>query len=212
MLNQSAVMNETTSITALQDEPALAIAGYDDIVGNAALANDGPIGHTQLKSYLRHRHPMIGVDQVLRHNFRNGWLHAVRAISSSHPAFEGHFEDAAIYPGTNLTQDVIQLGIVLFLGSTRPLRGEGPNQEMTAVSNLSIELGHPVPPGMLLDIALWRTGGKGVHSIAFDFEARVRDFPFYVGRNAVGLTFRPALTGRAELVRIKRKVYAGIGF
>lgn len=212
MLNRSAVLDETDFVATLPDAPALAIVGFDAIVGDRALVDDGPIGHTQLKSYLRHRHPMIGVDQVLRHNFRNGWLHAVRAISSSHPAFEGHFEDAAIYPGTNLTQDVIQLGIVLFLGSTRPLRGEGPNQEMTAVSNLSIELGHPVPPGMLLDVALWRTGGKGVHSIAFDFEARVRDFPFYAGRNAVGLTFRPALTGRAELVRIKRKVYAGIGF
>lgn len=207
MLHESVCVDEATSSAS-----APVALSFGGIVNNPDLPHDGPIGHTQLKTYLRHRHPMIGVDQVLRHDFRAGWLHAVRAISSSHPAFEGHFEDAAIYPGTNLTQDVIQLGIVLFLGSTRALQGEGPNQEMTAVSKLAIELGHPVPPGVLLDVALWRMAGKGVHSISFGFEARARDFPFYAGCNAVGLSFRSALTGHAELVRVKRKVYAGIGF
>ncbi|MBR8343531.1 hypothetical protein [Burkholderia ambifaria] len=185
---------------------------FETIVANPALRHDGPIGHTQLKSYLRHRHPMIGIDQVLKHDFDAGWLYAVRAVSSSHPAFEGHFEDAAIYPGTHLAQDIIQLGIVLFLGTTRELRGQDRNQEMTIVSRLAVELGHPVPPGSLLDVAVWRTAGKGERSIEFGFEARVRDFPFYAGRNAVGMSFRAALTGSAELVRVKRRIYDGIGF
>ncbi|KMQ80212.1 hypothetical protein BPMI_03779 [Candidatus Burkholderia pumila] len=211
MCNRNAELYETDDRIGDMDGEAVTV-GFDILVSDPALRHDGPITHTQLKSYLRHRHPMIGVDQVLKHDFKAGWLHAVRAVSSSHPAFEGHFEDAAIYPGTHLTQDVIQLGIVLFLGSTRTLHGEGGNQEMTTVSSLAIELGHPVPPGSLLDVALWRTASKGARSIEFGFEARVRDFPFYAGRNAVGLSFRPALTGRAELVRVKRRTYDGIGF
>ena len=184
---------------------------FETIVAGKDVPHDGPIAHTNLKKFLRHRHPMIGVDQVIKHDFKAGWLHAVRAISSSHPAFEGHFEDAAIYPGTNLTQDIIQLGIALFLGSTRELRGEEHNQEMTAVSSLAIHLGHPVPPGALLDIALWRTGGKGIHAIQFEFEAKVRDFPYYHRQNDMGIAFRSAISGSAELIRVKRKIYAGIG-
>lgn len=185
---------------------------FEDITRHYGEISHGPIAHTALKKYLRHRHPMIGVDQVLKHNFEQGWLHAVRAVSSSHPAFEGHFEDAAIYPGTSLAQDIIQLGIVLFLGTTRPLEGDGPQQEMTAVAAMNLEMGHPVAPGSLIDIAVWRTEGKGAHAIQFNFEARVRGFDMYEQPNRYGLTFRPAMTGRAELIRVKRKVYDGIGF
>lgn len=185
---------------------------FDALVNNTPDDDDGPITHTNLKSYLRHKHPMLGVDQVLKHNFKAGWLHAVRAVSCSHPAFEGHFEDAAIYPGTNMMQDTIQLGIAMFIGSTRQLTGEGGKQEMTVVSNLNISLGHPVPPGTLLDIALWRTGGKGIHSVTFDFEARVRDFPYYEVKNDLGIKFQAAISGSAELIRVKRKIYTGIGF
>lgn len=184
---------------------------YSDIVQYEG-EHSGPIAHTALKKFLRHRHPMIGVDQVVKHDFKAGWIHAVRAICSTHPAFEGHFEDAAIYPGTNLTQDIIQLGIVLFLGTTRPLQGEGANQEMSAVSDLVIRLGHPVPPGVLLDVALWRTGGKGIHAIEFGFEARIREFPYHDAPNPMGITFKPAISGTAQLIRVKRKVYDGIGF
>jgi len=190
----------------------MSTTGFETVVHGKDVPHNGPIGHSNLKKFLRHRHPMIGVDQVVKHDFKAGWLHAARAISCSHPAFEGHFEDAAIYPGTNLTQDIIQLGIILFLGSTRELRGEGPDQEMTAVSNLSINLGHPVPPGVVLDVALWRTAGRGIHAIHFDFEARIRDFPYYEKQNELGIMFRSAISGSAELIRVKRKIYTGIGF
>lgn len=172
----------------------------------------GPIAHTDAKRYLRHTHPMLGIDRVLDHDFEAGWVHAVRAISCSHPAFEGHFEDAAIYPGTNLCQDTIQLCILLFVGATGPLHGEGENQEMTAVSSLNVSMGHPVPPGSLMDVAVWKTGGKERRSMSFGFEARLRDFPYYSAPNGMGVTFRSALTGEAELIRVKRKIYRGIGF
>lgn len=195
-----------------KDKSAPAAFSFDTIVNKTPADDDGPITHTQLKTYLRHKHPMLGVDQVLAHSFNSGWMHAVRAVSCSHPAFEGHFEDAGIYPGTNMMQDTIQLGIAMFLGTTRPLKGEGNSQEMTVVSDVNIKLGHPVPPGTLLDVAVWRTGGRGIHSITFDFELRVRDFPFYETKNDLGITFGPAMEGSAELNRVKRRIYSGIGF
>ncbi len=209
-------MTEFPHDSIIEDAPAseetASAFSYDSIVNHTREDDNGPITHTQLKSYLRHKHPMLGVDQVLAHNFKSGWMHAVRAVSCSHPAFEGHFEDAGIYPGTNMMQDTIQLGIAMFLGTTRPLKGDGNSQEMTVVSDVNIKLGHPVPPGTLLDIAVWRTGGRGIHSIKFDFELRVRDFPYYETKNDLGITFSPAMEGSAELNRVKRRIYAGIGF
>lgn len=184
---------------------------YDSIVRERRTGR-GPIGHTQAKQYLRHTHPMLGVDRILEHDFEQGWLHAVRAVSCSHPAFEGHFEDAAIYPGTTLCQDTIQLCILLFVGSTGPLEGEGENQELTAVSSLGVSMGHPVPPGSVLDVAVWKAAAKERRSMSFGFEARMRDFPFYTAPNGLGVIFRPALNGTAELIRVRRKIYRGIGF
>jgi 3-hydroxymyristoyl/3-hydroxydecanoyl-(acyl carrier protein) dehydratase len=172
----------------------------------------GAIGHTEAKQYLRHKHPMLGVDRIVDHDFEQGWVHAVRAVSCSHPAFEGHFEDAAIYPGTTLCQDTIQLCILLFIGSSGALTGEGDNREMTAVSSLNSNMGHPVPPGSVLDIAVWKTGGRERRAMTFGFEARMRDFAHYTTPNSLGLTFRAALQGSAELVRVRRKIYRGIGF
>jgi len=155
---------------------------------------------------------MLGLDRIIDHSFDEGWVHAVRAISCSQPVFEGHFEDAAIYPGTNLVQDIIQVGILLFVGTTGALKGEGENQDMTAVSSIKTELGHPVPPGSLLDVGVWRTAHKGKRSMTFKFMARMRDFAYYENPNRYGMTFRAAIEGEAKLVRIKRKIYTGIGF
>lgn len=185
---------------------------YETITRDLSSKGRGPIAHTDVKQYLRHTHPMLGVDRVLDHDFEAGWVHAVRAVSCSHPAFEGHFEDAAIYPGTNLCQDTIQLCILMFVGATGPLQGEGENQELTAVTTLNVAMGHPVPPGSLLDVAVWRTAGRERRAMSFGFEARVRDFPYYSAPNAMGVTFRAALSGTADLIRAKRKIYRGIGF
>ncbi len=170
-----------------------------------SLKGVGPIGHTEAKTFLRHVHPMLGVDRILDHNFEEGWVHAVRAISCSQPVFEGHFPDAAIYPGTTLLQDIIQHAILLFIGQTGPLIKTEKVQEMTVVTNMQASFGHPVAPGNLLDIAVW---AEGQH---FFFEARVRDFPYYTTPNRYGITFGPAAKGECELRRLKRKLYENIG-
>ena len=184
---------------------------YTSIVDRERVGR-GPIGHTEAKQYLRHKHPMLGVDRIIDHDFEQGWLHAVRAVSCSHPAFEGHFDHAAIYPGTTLCQDTIQLCILLFVGATGPLAGAGESEEMTVVSEFGAKLGHPVPPGSVLDIAVWKSAGREKSSMSFGFEVRLRDFPHYSAPNALGIKFRAALQGQAELIRVRKKIYRGIGF
>ena len=172
----------------------------------------GSIGHTAAKSYLRHTHPVLGVDRIQDHHFEEGWLHAVRAISCSMPVFQGHFPDSAIYPGTNLLQDIVQLAIILFIGSTGKLNTDPESQEISVVTNMSANMGHPVAPGNLLDIALWTVEKQGNRGTLFGYEARVRDFPFYTAPNRFGIKFDAAIKGQCELKRIKRKMYEGIEF
>lgn len=172
----------------------------------------GQITHSDCKKYLRHTHPMLSLDRIADHDFTNGWVHAIRAISCSDPVFEGHFPDAAVYPGTNLNQDVNQVGILLFIGMTSPLKEDKENQEITAVNAISSEYGHPVPPGCLLDVAVWATAIEGKKKVELQFESRVRDFPYYATTNKYGLKFDAAIKGRATLVRAKRIIYDGIWF
>lgn len=171
-----------------------------------AKKGQGPIGHTEAKRYLRHTHPVLGVDRIVDHDFQEGWLHAVRAISCSQPVFEGHFPDAAIYPGTHLIQDTIQLAILMLIGRTGPLKKTEIDQEMTVVTDVQASFGHPVVPGSLLDIVVVSSGNR------MFFEGRVRDFVHYKEPNPYGLVFRPAVKGECELRRVRRKIYADIGF
>lgn len=165
----------------------------------------GPISHSAAKEYLRHTHPVLGVDQILDHNFEEGWLHAVRAISCSQPVFAGHFPDAGIYPGTHLVQDIIQLAILLFIGKTGPLKKTEKDQEMTVVTEVNTAFGHPVPPGSLLDVAVW------VEEERFFFEAKMRDFSHYTEATPYGIIFRAAAKGNCELKRVRRRIYGQIG-
>jgi len=173
-------------------------------------SGEGAISHTDSKKFLRHTHPMLSLDRIADRNFKEGWVHAIRAISCSDPVFEGHFPDAGVYPGTSLNQDINQVGILLFIGMTEALKRESHLQEITAVKSITSEYGHPVPPGCLLDVAVWAKSCEGKKSVDLQFEGRVRDFPFYESTNKFGLKFGPAIKGSASLVRVKRRVYDGI--
>ncbi len=173
---------------------------------------NGPIGHSEAKQYLRHTHPVLGVDRILDHNFSEGWLHAVRAISCSQPVFAGHFPDAAVYPGTHLIQDTIQLAILLFIGKTGPLKKTEMDQEISVVTDVKSSFGHPVAPGNLLDIAVWaQEQGTSRGALRFYFDVKVRDFPYYTQPNPYGITFSSAAKGECELRRVRRRMYVHIG-
>jgi len=184
---------------------------FENIVLKKLFKGNGSIGHTEAKKYLRHDHPMLGVDRIIDHNFDDEWIHAVRGISCSHPAFEGHFKEMAVYPGTTLCQDVIQVCILLFIGATGELNTDNNNKEVTVVSSLNVNIGHPIPPGSILDIAVWSAKRKGKRAIEFDFDVKMRDFEFYSKKTKYGITFSSALSGKAEIMRVKQKLYNGIG-
>ncbi len=171
---------------------------------------DGFISHTDSKTYLRHTHPMLSVDWIADRDFEKGWIHAVRAVSCSDPVFEGHFPDAGVYPGTSINQDINQVGIMLLIGMTSPLKEDGNGQEITAVKSITSEFGHPVPPGCLLDIAVWATAKEGNKTLDMKFDARVRDFRLYDEPNKFGLKFSSAIKGELTLIRAKRRIYDGI--
>ena len=185
------------------------ILSLNDVLKKSGTGN-GMIAHTETKKYLRHTHPVLGVDKIVDHSFENGWVHSVRAISCSQPIFQGHFPDEAIYPGTNLIQDIIQIAIIAFIGSTRPLND---GKEITVVTDIISNLGHPISPGNLLDIGIWyETPESSTRSIHFNFESRVKDFPYYSNPNKYGMTFSSAMTGECTIKRVNKKIYQNIGF
>lgn len=188
------------------------MSDYISIVKEWSGTGAGPIGHTDAKAYLRHTHPVLGVDRIIDHDFKAGWVHAVRAISCSQPAFGGHFPDYAVYPGTHLCQDTVQVAILLFIGMTGPLNKRGDKyEEITVVNAITASFGHPVPPGSLLDLAVWSENLQGRQSIQVGFEARMRDFCHYETPTSLGVKFGPSLQGTAQLVRVRRRIYDGIG-
>ncbi|WP_432994428.1 3-hydroxyacyl-ACP dehydratase FabZ family protein [Dactylosporangium sp. CA-233914] len=78
------------------------------------------LGFTELKQWLRHRHPMLLLDRVL--DYEPGeFLHSLLLVSGQSDAIAGHFPERAIYPASHLTQAFAQSGIVLFQLSTTPL-------------------------------------------------------------------------------------------
>ena len=180
---------------------------YEKIIHELSGSGNGMIPHTECKSYLRHDHPCLGVDWIADHDFQTGWVHGVRGISISDPIFAGHFKDAAMYPGTNLTQDINQIGTILFTAMTGPMDGE-----VTAFSQIDSKYGHPIPPGCVLDFAVWAAGRKGAKQMHLKMEGRIRDFPYYDKPNKFGLSFKPAVQVESIIVRAKRQIYDGIWF
>lgn len=180
---------------------------FKEIVNVKSGTGNGVITHTQCKQYLRHNHPVLGVDWILDHDFEEGWIHAVRGISITSPVFAGHFEDAAMYPGTNLTQDINQVATLLFVAMTGEL-----DDEVTAFKDIASCYGHPIPPGCVLDFAVWAKDRGQNKTMEVHCEGRIRDFPFYEKPNKYGLTFKSAITNRSTIVRAHRSIYDGIWF
>lgn len=178
---------------------------FDRIVNHMSGTGNGMIPHTGCKKFLRHDHPVLGVDWIKDHDFEQGWIHAVRGISISDPVFAGHFSDAAMYPGTNLTQDINQVGTILFTAMTGIVDGE-----VTAFKRIDSQYGHPIPPGCLLDFAVWARDSGESKTMELTLEWRIRDFPYYDQPNKYGLKYQSAVTVTSIIVKAKSKIYDGI--
>ena len=104
--------------------------------------NKKEIGFTELKKWLRHRHPMISLDRVL--DYEPGkYIEALVCVSGSLECIAGHFPDRALYPGSNLIQAFSQCAIILFQMSTTLLKDD----ELTLVGSINARFLKPIVPG-----------------------------------------------------------------
>jgi 3-hydroxyacyl-[acyl-carrier-protein] dehydratase len=101
-----------------------------------------PLGFTELKIWLRHRHPMIVLDRIVDHE-PGQFVTAIVMVSGSLDTVAGHFPERAIYPGSNLIQAFSQGGIILFQMSTSKLR----NDELTLIGSIEARFFKLIVPG-----------------------------------------------------------------
>jgi 3-hydroxyacyl-[acyl-carrier-protein] dehydratase len=100
------------------------------------------LGFTELKHWLRHRHPMIYLDRVT--DYEPGvFLESVLSVSGALDCVSGHFPERAIYPASNLMQAFAQSGIILLqLSTTRLL-----DDEITLIGSMRSRFTSIVVPG-----------------------------------------------------------------
>lgn len=100
------------------------------------------MGFTELKSWLRHRHPMVYLDRVL--DYRPGeYVTSLMNVSGQIDAIGGHFPERGIYPASHILQAVAQSAIVLLQVSSTPLTEE----EITLVGSVQSRFTRIVVPG-----------------------------------------------------------------
>jgi 3-hydroxymyristoyl/3-hydroxydecanoyl-(acyl carrier protein) dehydratase len=100
------------------------------------------MGFTELKSWLRHRHPMIYLDRVLDHE-PGVALTSMLSVSGNMDSVAGHFPERAIFPASHLTQAMAQSAIILLQVSTTPLADD----EITLVGTMKARFTKIVVPG-----------------------------------------------------------------
>lgn len=107
------------------------------------------IGFSDLKKWLRHRHPMIFIDRVI--DYEPGkYIEALLAVSGSLDCIAGHFPERAIYPASHLIQAFSQCGIILFQVSTYPIEED----ELTLVGSINSRFFKVIVPGDTVKLKL----------------------------------------------------------
>jgi 3-hydroxyacyl-[acyl-carrier-protein] dehydratase len=119
---------------------------------SAPAAPDRParsMGFTEIKSWLRHRHPMLYLDRVLDHE-PGVRLVSSLAVSAQMDAIAGHFPERAVFPASHLSQAFAQSGIILFQLSTSRLAED----ELTLVGAMNSRYFRVVAPGDTITITV----------------------------------------------------------
>lgn len=107
------------------------------------------MGFTEMKTWLRHRHPMLYLDRVL--DYEPGVRLVSRLSASAQTdAIAGHFPERAIYPASHLSQAFAQTGIILFQVSTSRLAED----ELTLVGAMNSRFFRIVAPGDTVTITV----------------------------------------------------------
>jgi len=127
-------------------------------------ATDTSLGFTEIKSWLRHRHPMIYIDRVLDH--RPGeYLRSLMSVSGTMDAIAGHFPERAVFPGSHLMQAFAQSGIILYQLSTSPLADD----ELTLIGSVQSRFTRVVVPG---DQVIFDLRCDRLYQASFHFSCR----------------------------------------
>lgn len=116
---------------------------------NSIVAPKRMLGFSELKQWLRHKHPMIYLDRVLDYTPSQS-LHAMLAISGNMDCMAGHFPERAIFPATHLQQSFCQAAVILLQLSTERL-GE---EEMAVVASMNSRFYKSVVPGDTVHILI----------------------------------------------------------
>jgi len=100
------------------------------------------MGFTELKGWLRHRHPMVYLDRVL--DYEPGeYLTSLMSVSGQTDAIAGHFPERAIFPASHMMQAIAQSAIILLQLSTAPLADD----EITLIGSVKARFSRVVVPG-----------------------------------------------------------------
>lgn len=136
------------------------MTGEADVVPREART----IGFTELKTWLRHRHPMIYLDRVL--DYEPGqYLSSLMLVSGQIDAVAGHFPERAVYPASHVLQAVSQSAIILYQLSTSQLADD----ELTLVGSVKARFTQVIVPG---DQVVFDTTAERCEDRTFWFSCR----------------------------------------
>lgn len=129
------------------------------------------MGFTELKQWLRHRHPMVYLDRI--NDYEPGqYLESLMAVSGQTDAISGHFPERAVFPASHMMQAISQSAIILYQLSTAKLEDD----EITLIGSLKSRFTRVVVPG---DVILFHTSIETQHKdfITFNCRAEVEKKP-----------------------------------
>lgn len=125
---------------------------------------DTSLGFTELKQWLRHRHPMVYIDRILDHK-PGEYLRAVTMVSGTMDAIAGHFPQRAIFPGSHLMQAFAQSGIILYQMCTSMLDDD----EITVIGSAQSRFMKVIVPG---DRVILTVRSDRLYKSSFHFSCR----------------------------------------
>lgn len=122
------------------------------------------MGFTELKGWLRHRHPMVYLDRIL--DYEPGeYVKSLMLVSGQTDAISGHFPERGIFPASHMMQAIAQSAIILAQLSTSPLADD----EITLIGSVKAKFTRLVVPG---DQVVFTTTHEGLRDKFFTFACR----------------------------------------
>ncbi|MFZ2314890.1 MAG: beta-hydroxyacyl-ACP dehydratase [Gammaproteobacteria bacterium] len=108
---------------------------------------DKTLGFSELKKWLRHKHPMIFLDRVVDYRVQE-YLKALLVISGNMDCIDAHFPGRSLFPATHLQQSFCQAAIILLQLSTMRLMDD----EIAMVGSMNSRFYKAAVPGDTIHI------------------------------------------------------------